>query len=47
MIKLAALVAGFNSEPQNSKGWNRCALSFFLIKIDRMPSFDIRLLKLI
>ncbi len=26
----------------NAEGWSRCALSFQLIKIDRMPSFDIR-----
>jgi hypothetical protein len=31
-----------NIEPQNFEGWNRCALSFELIKIDRIPSFDIR-----
>jgi hypothetical protein len=31
-----------NNEPQNFEGWNRCALSFKSIKIDRIPSFDIR-----
>jgi hypothetical protein len=31
-----------NIEPQNYEGWNCCALSFELIKIDRIPSFDIR-----
>ena len=31
-----------NIEPQNVEGWNRCALSFEIIKIDRIPSFDIR-----
>ena len=31
-----------NIEPQNYEGWNRYALSFEDIKIDRMPSFDIR-----
>jgi hypothetical protein len=31
-----------NIEPQDHEGWNRCALSFELIKIDRIPSFDIR-----
>ncbi len=28
MIKLAALAAGPNSEPQNFEGWNRFAQSF-------------------
>ena len=41
------LTTGLNSEPQNiepqnHEGWNRCALSFELIIIDRIPSFDIR-----
>ncbi len=31
-----------NIEPQNIEGWNRCALSFESIKLDRIPSFDIR-----
>jgi len=31
-----------NIEPQNVEGLNRCALSFEAIKIDRIPSFDIR-----
>jgi hypothetical protein len=40
-----------NIEPQNFEGWNRCALSFKSIKIDRstqrlstgrIPSLDIR-----
>jgi len=30
------------AEPQNVEVWNRCALSFELIKIDRIPYFDIR-----
>jgi hypothetical protein len=30
-----------NIEPQNFEGWNRCALSFKSIKIDRMASLDI------
>ena len=42
IIKLVTLAAGLKSEPQNFEGWNRRALSFYLIKIDRMPSFDIR-----
>ena len=28
MIKRAPLAAGFNIEPQNFEGWDRCALSF-------------------
>jgi hypothetical protein len=31
-----------NIEPQNIEGWNRCALPFESIKLDRIPSFDIR-----
>ena len=31
-----------NTEPQNFEGWNRYALSFEFIKIDRIHSFDIR-----
>jgi len=31
-----------NIEPQNFEGWNRYALSFELLKIDKIPSFDIR-----
>jgi hypothetical protein len=31
-----------NIQPQNIEGWNRCALSFKAIKIDRIPYFDIR-----
>jgi hypothetical protein len=31
-----------NIEPQNIEGWNRYALSFESIKLDRIPSFDIR-----
>jgi len=49
MIKLAALAAKFNSEPQNSRISNRriskdgfAALGLF--KIDRIHSFDIRYL---
>ena len=30
-----------NIELQNHEGWNRCSLSFELIKIDRIPSLDI------
>jgi hypothetical protein len=30
------------AEPQNSEGWNRYALSLQILKIDRIPSFDIR-----
>jgi hypothetical protein len=33
-----------NMEPQNIEGWNRCALPFEAIKLDRIPSFDIRYL---
>jgi len=29
LIKLAALAAGLNSEPQNVEGWNRFTQSFF------------------
>jgi len=29
------------NEPQNIEGWNRCALSFELIKIDKIPSFGL------
>jgi hypothetical protein len=53
VVKFAAAMASFgqistvnrrisNIEPQNYEGWNRCALSFELIKIDRNPSFDIQ-----
>ncbi len=31
-----------NIQPQKFEGWNRCALSFGKIKIDRLPSFEIR-----
>ncbi len=31
-----------NIEPQNIEGWNRCALSFESIKLERILSFDIR-----
>jgi hypothetical protein len=31
-----------NIEPQNVEVWNRCALSFELIEIDRIPYFDIQ-----
>ncbi len=31
-----------NSEPQNIEVWNRYALPFESIKLDRIPSFDIR-----
>ncbi len=31
-----------NIEPQNIEGWNRYALSFESIKLDRIPSFDLR-----
>ncbi len=30
------------AEQENIEGWNHCALSFESIKLDRIPSFDIR-----